>query len=44
MENKARSNRLAPVKAYIFKKGLSMAELSRRCKKDRSRHALSHIV
>ncbi len=42
MENKERSNRLAPVKAYIFKKGLSMAELSRRCKKDLSRHGISY--
>ena len=42
MENKERSNRLAPVKANIFRKGLSMAELSRRYKKDLSRQGLSY--
>lgn len=44
MENEVKSGRLDPIKRYLFEKGISMAELSRRCEKKLSRHGVAYRV
>ena len=44
MENEVKSGRLDPIKRYLFEKGMSMAELSRRCEKKLSRHGVAYRV
>ena len=38
------TGRLDPIKKYLFEKGISMAELSRRCEKKLSRHGVAYRV
>ena len=44
MENTKTAGRLDPIKKYLFEKGISMAELSRRCEKKLSRHGVAYRV
>lgn len=44
MENEVKTGRLDPIKRYLFEKGMSMAELSRRCEKKLSRHGVAYRV
>ena len=44
MESEAKTGRLDPIKRYLFEKGISMAELSRRCEKKLSRHGVAYRV
>ena len=44
MENEVKNGRLDPIKRYLFEKGISMAELSRRCEKKLSRHGVAYRV
>ena len=44
MESEAKTGRLDPIKLYLFEKGISMAELSRRCEKKLSRHGVAYRV
>lgn len=42
MEETQGSNRLDPIKGYLFKKGWSMAELARHCDKKLTRHGIAY--
>ena len=44
METMKTTGRLDPIKKYLFEKGISMAELSRRCEKKLSRHGVAYRV
>ena len=44
METEKTAGRLDPIKKYLFEKGISMAELSRRCEKKLSRHGVAYRV
>ena len=44
MGNEAKTGRLDPIKLYLFEKGMSMAELSRRCERKLSRHGVAYRV
>lgn len=44
MEKEVKTGRLDPIKRYLFEKGMSMAELSRRCEKKLSRHGVAYRV
>ena len=44
MENEVKTGRLDSIKRYLFEKGMSMAELSRRCEKKLSRHGVAYRV
>ena len=44
METAKTAGRLDPIKKYLFEKGISMAELSRRCEKKLSRHGVAYRV
>lgn len=44
MDNEVKTGRLDPIKRYLFEKGMSMAELSRRCEKKLSRHGVAYRV
>ena len=44
MGNEAKTESLDPINLYLFEKGMSMAELSRRCERKLSRHGVAYRV